>query len=82
MVLLLLGGVGLKFFSGNFLENRFKGINLLPGTEVEMKRLCSRLRDGRCEKRKSFGRGKHNLTITVLDEAGNSYVIENVNFSL
>ena len=36
------------------------------------KRLCSRLKDGICEKRKSFRRGEHEITLMVLDEAGNS----------
>ncbi len=33
--------------------------------------LCSRLREGVCSVRKSFGSGEHNLKIKVLDKAGN-----------
>ena len=35
------------------------------------KRLCSRLKNGICEKKKRFSRGDYNLTIGIIDEAGN-----------
>jgi len=44
------------------------------------KRLCSRLRNGVCEIRKSFRRGEHNLSFEVLDEVENSVVIDGVGF--
>jgi len=39
------------------------------------RRLCSRLRDGVCEKRKSFRKGWHDVDVQILDEAGNSVVV-------
>jgi hypothetical protein len=39
------------------------------------KRLCSRLKDGKCEVRKSFSRGHYNLNIQITDEAGNSIAV-------
>ena len=43
--------------------------------------LCSRLKDGICEKRKSFKTGEYNLTIDILDETGNSAQKE-INFTI
>lgn len=40
-------------------------------TRPRERRLCSRLRDGACQVRKSFRDGPHNLTIIAYDEAGN-----------
>jgi len=39
------------------------------------RRLCSRLRDGICKKKKSFRRGIYNLTITTIDRAGNGETV-------
>ncbi len=36
------------------------------------KRVCSRLRDGRCVKRVSFRPGHHELDVQIMDEAGNA----------
>jgi len=44
-------------------------------SKPKWKRLCSRLKDGYCEKRKSFKKGLHNVDVMVLDEAGNSVVV-------
>ncbi len=41
------------------------------------RRLCSRLKEGICEKKVSFGEGYHNITINVIDEVENK-VSENV----
>ena len=41
------------------------------GKEKE-KRLCSKLKDGLCEKRVSFKDGTYDLTIQIINEAGNS----------
>ncbi|MEK6862264.1 MAG: hypothetical protein AABY07_09955, partial [Nanoarchaeota archaeon] len=55
-------------------EDNFDEINYIDysDTKPRERRLCSRLRDGICEIRKTFSRGEHNLTFTILDEAGNS----------
>ena len=39
---------------------------------VKEKRLCSMLKDGMCTIKKTFTTGHYDLTINVLDEAGNS----------
>jgi hypothetical protein len=46
---------------------------------LKEKRLCSRLRGGICEKRKSFSSGAHDLTVRILDEAGN-FIEKDVGF--
>lgn len=46
-----------------------------------LRTLCSRLRDGICETRKSFSRGNHSLDIQVTDEAGNS-IGEHIEFEI
>jgi hypothetical protein len=46
------------------------------------RRLCSRLKDGHCEKRKSFKKGLHNVDVQVIDEAGNAVVLNVGEFSV
>jgi hypothetical protein len=46
------------------------------------KRLCTRLKDDVCEKRKSFRKGDHNLTIEIIDDAENKASIENIIFNV
>jgi len=46
---------------------------------IRVKKLCSRLKDGVCYKKKSFRRGEEILGIQILDEAGNS-VAHGINF--
>lgn len=60
-------------FSFNVTEENFDEIDYIDFSDSipRERRLCSRLRDGVCEVRKSFRTGEHNLTITVLDDAGN-----------
>lgn len=53
----------------NFDEITYLDLNDERGRE---RRLCSRLRDGICETRKSFRYEDYNLRIDILDEAGNS----------
>lgn len=45
------------------------------------KKLCSRLRDGICEKKKSFNRGFHVLDLQITDEAGNA-ISERIEFNI
>ncbi|MFH1801995.1 MAG: S8 family peptidase [archaeon] len=63
------------YFNLNVDEDNLDGINYIDLSESRPreKRLCSRLRNGVCEVRKSFRSGGHDLIITILDEAGNSY---------
>ena len=69
-------------FFFNVTEENFDEINYIDFSDSrpKEKRLCSRLKDGVCEKKKSFSSGNHNLTITILDEAGNSYRETDFNF--
>jgi len=81
----------------DFIQNRRKVTFMLNITEPNFKRasymdnaeereiwslLCSRLENGYCENIKWFSRGEHNLTIEILDDAGNRETIEEVLFSV
>ena len=72
----------IEFFF-NITETNFDEINYIDWNENKPKerKLCSRLKDGICEKTKRFRDGDHNLTINILDDAGNK-VVEYANFSL
>jgi hypothetical protein len=63
------------YFDFDVSEENFEEINYIDWTDrtPRERRLCSRLRDGICEVRKSFRRGEHSLTVLILDEAGNSW---------
>lgn len=54
-------------------EINFDEINYIDWKDSRPReiRLCSRLRNGICEARKTFKTGQHNLTINILDKAGN-----------
>ena len=69
------------YFTFNVTELNFDEINYIDLSESRPRetRICSRLRDGICEVKKSFRTGEHNLTINILDDAGNS-IEESINF--
>jgi len=46
------------------------------------RRLCRKIFAGDCLARKSFRAGDHNLTLTIKDDAGNSFVLENNLFTI
>ncbi len=46
---------------------------------LKEKRLCSKLRDGVCEAKKSFRNGDELLSVYILDDAGNA-IVESINF--
>ncbi len=72
-------------FTFNVTEPNFDEINYydyLEGGKVKWRLLCSKLSDGQCEKTKSFSKGAHNLTIEILDKAGNKKQIDSVIFSV
>jgi len=63
------------YFSINITEENLDEVtyNYIDDRDrLKEKRLCSRLRDGLCEKRVSFREGEYALTIQITDEAGNS----------
>ncbi|MFH1802935.1 MAG: hypothetical protein ABH864_05825 [archaeon] len=63
------------YFTFNVTEPNFDEINYVDWNDrtPRERRLCSRLSDGICEKRKRFVDGEHNLTIYIKDEAGNTF---------
>jgi len=61
-------------FIFNVTKQNFEEINYIDFSASRPReiRLCSRLNNGICSVTKSFTSGSHNLTINVLDKAGNS----------
>ena len=41
-------------------------------SRLREKKICSRLKDGMCEKKIRFKSGHYELSVTAIDEAGNS----------
>ena len=68
-------------FVFNVTELNFDEINYidLNDKNPKEKTLCSRLKEELCKVKRSFSTGKHNLTINILDKAGNS-IQEQANF--
>lgn len=66
------------YFDFDITEKNFDEVSYYDYEENKprWRRLCSRLRDGRCKKRKSFRRGLHVLDIQITDEAGNAISID------
>jgi len=63
------------YFSINITEINFDEVGysyIDDRGRLKEKRLCSRLKEGICEKRVSFRDGEHDLTVYVIDEAGNN----------
>lgn len=71
------------YFDFEITEENFDEISYTDWTDrtPREKRLCSRLKNGVCEVKKSFSKGEHELTIKVLDKAGN-YVEDEIEFSV
>lgn len=60
----------LDITENNFEEVRYSYVDSLG--RVRDREICSRLKDGLCEKKVRFTPGEYDLTITILDQAGNS----------
>ncbi len=62
-------------------EANFDEINYFDLSQSNPKKvqLCSKISGGLCNKKKTFKTGAHNLTINVLDDAGNA-AMQNLNF--
>ncbi len=69
-------------FLANITELHFEEATYIDNSDSRPRErtLCSRLRHGACEKRRSFSSGEHNLTLKFLDDAGNFALIEEVTF--
>ncbi|MEK6885026.1 MAG: hypothetical protein AABY22_35670 [Nanoarchaeota archaeon] len=68
-------------FKINITEDHFDIVEYLDSTDdnPKWKKLCSKLKDNICIAKKSFTSGEHDLSIQVIDEAGNS-VAEGISF--
>jgi len=49
--------------------------------KIKEKKLCSRLKKGKCEKRKRFNRGEELLNLFIIDEAGN-YITKDIGLKI
>ena len=62
------------YFNMNITEENFEEVSysyIDSRGRLKDKRICSKLKNGICEKKKRFSRGDYNLTIGIIDEAGN-----------
>ncbi len=64
-------------------EKNFAEISYIDNSDIRPRwvRLCSRLDDNKCEKKKTFKPGVHNINIQVTDEAGWS-TAKNIEFEI
>lgn len=62
------------YFNMNINEANFEKVSYsyIKNGRVSERTLCSRLENGMCEKKKSFAKGHYELTISIIDEAGNA----------
>jgi len=73
---------------GNFFlaitEDNLDEVNYIDYTDTRPRerRLCSRLKNGICEKTRNFRRGDHNITVSVIDDAGNMAREEDILFNI
>ena len=67
----------------NVTEKNFEEVSYYDNSErnPRWRKLCSRLKDGICEARKTFSIGYHVLDIRVLDKAGN-FISERIEFDI
>jgi len=65
-------------------EKNFDEVNYIDRTDnkARWKKLCTKLKRGKCEKRKMFGKGDHKIDIQVVDEAGNKEEIKDIVFKI
>ncbi len=58
-------------------EQNFDVVEYIDNTDKHprWKKLCSKFRNGRCDTRKSFRTGTHDVDIRVVDKAGNSEMV-------
>lgn len=70
-------------FNVSITEQNFDSITYTDFSEAtpREKSLCTRLKNGNCEKKQSFKAGNHNVTIQVTDAAGNT-VAQGIGFTI
>ena len=68
-------------FKINITEDHFDSVQYFDSNDAnpKWKKLCSTLKNNMCSVKKSFSLGNHDLSIQVIDEAGNT-VAEGVSF--
>lgn len=66
------------YFRFNVTEKNFKDISFFDNSDdnPKWKILCSVLKSGICEKEQRLSPGEHNITIRVMDKAGNSLYVD------
>ena len=71
------------YFYFNITEENLDEIGYIDNEDRKprFRRLCSRLKNGICEKKKTFRRGYHNLDIQITDKAGNQ-IGYNIDFEI
>ena len=71
------------YFNLNVTEQNFDEISYIDSSDSRLRKtvLCSRLRNGLCEVKKSFRTGEHNLTLSISDDARNS-IEKNIDFKI
>ncbi|MEK6733807.1 MAG: hypothetical protein AABY27_01730 [Pseudomonadota bacterium] len=71
------------YFVFNITEKNLDKITYIDNSadNPRWKTLCSRLKDGICEAKKSFSKGSHNVDIQITDKAGNS-IAKNIEFEV
>ncbi len=71
------------YFKINITEKNFDEITYFDNAQRKpvAKKLCTKLKDGLCEKKVTFNKGYHDVDIQVIDEAGNSIAL-NIKFDV
>jgi hypothetical protein len=62
--------------------DRVTYIDYNEGERARWKTLCTRLKDGICEKKKSFRRGNHTINFKISDDADNTFISQNISFEV
>jgi hypothetical protein len=71
-------GTKYAYFHLNINEDNFDEVSYSytdSKGKVKEKTICSRLKEGMCEKKLSFTKGEWHLTVSVVDEAGNAVAL-------
>jgi len=65
-------------------EDNLDEVNYIDYTDTRPRerRLCSRLKNGICDKTRTFRRGDHNVTVSIVDDAENSVSVEDILFNV
>lgn len=73
------------YFTFDVDEENFDEISYIDysdGTRARWKKICSRLKEGKCVVKKTFRSGFHSVDIQIMDEAGNAVSTDRVEFNV